>query len=132
MKFLLTLAAILAFGAKAHANPTFEVAYTTFVTVGIDVSSDTAHRINPSIPDGFNANSAGLLVQNQGSYSVWLGGVSVSTSAASNRGIELKPGASVVWSVFKDYKRASALVPVFAKAADAGPGTPISVVWFGY
>ena len=142
MKKLAILAAILSLGAvKAMAqSPTFEVAYSTFATMGVNCTSGTVVNIVASRPTAFAANVAGYRILNQDSTNnIWLGGISVTTHTTTDNGItnlgeRLKPGESAVWPLYKDYKRLAAMVPIYCKAADAAAtsGVKISVVWFGY
>lgn len=140
MKLILIFAALSLFGGEARAEtPTYEVAYSSFASVGVRCSTGTVIQINLTRPAGFSANVAGYRFLNQASDASWIGGASVSTATANgdnldNLGEKLASGSSSVFQVFKDYRRNGSIVPVYCKAADAlgANGAVLSVVWFGY
>ena len=126
--------------AKASDTPTYEIGYSSFGTRGVVCSTGTASQINLTAPVGFKSRVAGYRIQNQdSSKTVWLGGVSVSSSATnnnstdlSNLGEQLISGANAPWGFGRDYSL-SAQVPIYCKAQDsATSGVLLSVIWFGY
>ena len=140
----LILVALLALGvseAKA-ADASFEVAYSSFMTVGVRCSSGTANtQINATYPTGFRANVAGYRLGNQDSADdVFIGGPSLSTGTVTtdtktDLGEKIAAGASAPWPVGKTYLTGGVpLIPVYCKAEDdaGAAGVTLSVVWFGY
>ena len=139
-KFLATLALVISLGGMAHADTgVFEVSYPTHAVTGVTCSTGTVIQWNATRPTGFGGKVAGYRLQNQDSAdSVWIGGITVSTSAATALGTQLAggaPGDSAVWMVGYDYSRSTPVnSPMYCRAADAAgaAGVLVSVEWFGY
>jgi len=141
MKFkglILMAGLMVAPGLCFAANPSYEVGYTTTVPRGVIVTTGTVVQLNGTRPTGFTARVAGYRIQNQdAASSIWIGGVSVSTSAAglATLGEKLGPGADIVFHLGVDVARSGLpLSPIYAMAAD-GAGADavlVSVTWFGY
>ena len=126
--------------AQSANGGVFDVAYSTFGTRGVCVTTGTVVQINATRPTNFKARVAGYRIQNQDSAdTIWIGGVSVTThstnnnaTAIANLGEQVVPGETTVWPVFKDAD--ADVVKLYAKAADAASTVCafISVMWFGY
>lgn len=138
-KFLLSLFAVVGLSGIASADSgIFHVGYATQAVTGVTCSTGTVFQLNLTRPTGFKGKVVGYRIQNQDSGdAVWIGGVTVSTSAESARGEMLGPGSpgdSGVWMVGYDYIRATPIdVPLYCRAADAAgaAGVMVSVSWFG-
>lgn len=128
---------------SSAVEATFEIAYSSFASVGVKCSTGTQVRINATRPTGFTSNIAGYRIINQNAtYAAFLGGPSVSTSTAgtaaandyANLGERVGPRASDPFPVGKGYISTGGLVPVYCMCEDAAGanGCILSVVWFGY
>lgn len=140
MKKLLLLAGMLLYAGSAHATPSFEVGYSTGLPRGVFCTTGTAVQINATRPAGFFGKVAGYRVQNQDSAdSVWIGGVSVSSTSTTSTdlavlGERLVAGADGTYMLGVDYQGGGIEVPLYCRAADAA-GTAaalLSIFWFGY
>ena len=140
-KMLLSLLAVVglyALPGAVQAQGMFHVGYTTHGVVNVICTTGTVVKINTDRPTGMGGRAVGYRVQNQDAGdAVWIGALTISTSAASARGGEMlgagSPGDSSVWMLGYNYLL-SAEVPLYCKAADAAgaAGALISVTWFGY
>jgi hypothetical protein len=137
MKKILLAAALCFFGiGKAHAEPAFDVGYSTFVVVSVDVTTQTAVLVN-SRPAGFTAGVGFYRLINNASaasaWHMWIGGSDVDTSG---KGEYLAAGGSKTeWKLNKDRGRNGALVPIYAVAANSATVTTLpklTVIWFGF
>ena len=135
---LLAVVGLAALPGLAQAQAMFHVGYTTHGAVNVVCTTGTVVQTNATRPTGWGGRAVGYRVQNQDAGdAVWLGGVTISTHAASAAGGEMlgpgSPGDSAVWMLGYDTRR-SAEVPLYCKAADAAgaAGALISVTWFGY
>lgn len=140
MKTFLTLAVLMLAAVKARADmPVYEVGYSTFIVVGVELNSAPAGAtlIN-SRPAGFAANIGRLRLTNPHPlWDIFVGDVNVSTDSFSgNVGHLIKAnGGTVDWPVAKDYKRSGLPVPVYARPADSASVDRLprlSVTWFGF
>lgn len=127
--------------ARAQSQPTFEIGYTTWTTVGVPCSTGTAIQLNGTRPTGFVQNVAGYFIQNQDATdSIWLGdSPSVSTHTATAAalaalGLRLIAGDSYPIHLSKRRDSGIGLVPIYCKAADAAgtSGAAMNVTWFGF
>lgn len=133
---LISLGAV---GAHAGPSPVYEVAYGTFVVVGVQLNSAPAGAtLVNSRPSGFSANIGRVrLVNPHPSWDIFVGDANVSTNVFSaNVGQLLKAaGGTADWYIDKDPKRGSAFTPIYARPADSAAVDRLprlSVIFFGY
>jgi hypothetical protein len=135
-KILWLAAALFIYGGRAHAEPAFDVGYSSFVVVSVDVTTQTAVLIN-SRPAGWTYGVGYYRLINNASaasaWHMWIGGSDVDTSG---KGEYLAAGGSKTeWKVNKDRNRNGALVPIYAVAANSATVTTLpklTVIWFGW
>lgn len=134
MKKLLLLVGILFLARSARAEAVFDVGVTSHAVTGVVCTTGTVVQINLTRPTGFASKVTGWRVQNQDSGdSAWIGGLSVSTSAASNLGFRLVAGDDVTYPLGYNPIN-SAEPPLYCRAEDAAGAAAVllSVEWFGY
>jgi hypothetical protein len=138
MKKLAWLAAVLFFCGvgKAQAEPAFDVGYSSFVVVSVDVTTQTAVLVN-SRPAGWTYGVGFYRFINNASaasaWHMWLGGSDVDTAGKGE--LLAAGGSKSEWKVNKDRNRNGALVPIYAVAANSATVTTLpklTVIWFGF
>jgi hypothetical protein len=131
-KLVLAAAVLFTFGLGKARAQVFDVGYSTFVVVSVDVTTQTAVLVN-SRPAGFAANVGFYrFINNASNWNMFIGGSDVD---ATSKGEYLPSLSKADWKVNKDYRRNGALVPIYAVAANSGTVTTLpklTVIWFGF